>query len=153
MIIAHYFGETPFYLFWKSLLCLSISVQSWFYVLLNVLLVSMSFCLLYLKQSYFCYLSLYIYIPRDIFVILFFLTFVPLYSPPSRGSPDFCQEKGHWLEGSPDSQSESLLRCRRGSVKGSMVPGGGLWVYLALSPSPSGAWSSPTLKKQTWQAD
>jgi hypothetical protein len=93
----------------------------------------MSFCLLHLKQSYFCHSSLYIYFPRDILSLNFSLHLSPYISHLSRGNPDFCQERGHWLEGSPDSQSVSLLRSWRESVKESMVSGGGLWhVWLCL---------------------
>jgi hypothetical protein len=102
------------------------------HVFLNVLFSSIFF-LLYLKQSYFFHLSLYIYIPRDIFAILFSITFVSFYFPLARGNPDFYHEKRYWLERSPDSQSGSLLRCQRGPVKESMVPGGGFWcVWLHL---------------------
>jgi hypothetical protein len=82
-------------------LCLSTCMGSWFS--LNVLFLRFFFCLLYLKQSYFCYLSLYVYIPRDIFVILLFPYICSLIFSYSRGNPDFCQEKLCWLHGCPDS--------------------------------------------------
>jgi hypothetical protein len=85
---VYYFGETPFCLFWESVVPQHLCAKLIFF---------MSFSLLYLKQSYFCYLSLYIYISRDIFISLYFLQLSPHIPSLSRGNPDFCQEKGRCL--------------------------------------------------------
>jgi hypothetical protein len=73
----------PLFVYFGRVCCASASVCKavFFNVFLNVLLLRMSFCILHLKQSYFCHLLLYIYIPRDIFVILFFLHLSPYISP------------------------------------------------------------------------